>query len=242
MTCRPIKNPLHSLQGTSRCVVALILFLTLGFGATADDKAQGAWLGVRLNGMASDGGIQVAGIFEGSPADRAGLRARDTILTFDGKPVTSMRELVGTIRQREPGGWLPLTVLRQGKEVELSVRLGDRPAKISRDGMRRGWIGIEAIDLPSALREHFGAPAEAGVMISEVAVGSPAEAAGFELGDVVYEIDMVSVGSLRALRELVEGGGVGNRSEYSVARSGAALVLEARIEKAPPKAGNSSPR
>ena len=90
-------------------------------------------------------------------------------------------------------------------------------------------------ELPSALREHFGAPAEAGVMISDVVVGSPAEAAGFELGDVVYEVDTVSVGSLRALRELVEGGGVGNRYEYSVARSGAVLVLEARIENAPPK-------
>ena len=129
---------------TSRCVVALILFLTLGFGATADDKAQGAWLGVRLNGMASDGGIRVAGIFEGSPADRAGLRARDTILTWGGEPVTGVRELIGTIRQQESGTWLPLTVLRQGKEVELSVRLGDRPAQISQDGLRRGWIGLEA--------------------------------------------------------------------------------------------------
>ena len=221
---------------TSRCVVALILFLTLGFGATADDKAQGAWLGVRLNGMASDGGIQVAGIFEGSPADRAGLRARDTILTWGGEPVTGVRQLIGTIRQQESGTWLPLTVLRQGKEVELSVRLGDRPAQISRDGLRRGWIGIDSIDLPSALREHFGAPAEAGVMISEVAVGSPAEAAGFELGDVLYEIDSVSVNSLKAVRELVERGGVGNRYEYSVARNGAALVLEARIEQAPPEA------
>ena len=221
---------------TSRCLVALILLLTSGAGAAADDRAQGAWLGVRLNGTAaSDGSVLVSRIFEGSAAERAGLRARDTILTFGGEPAGSMRELIGTIRQQEPGAWLPLTVLRQGKEVELSVRLGDRPAQISRDGMRRGWIGIEAIELPSALREHFGAPAEAGVMISEVAVGSPAEAAGFELGDVLYEIDALSVGSLRTLRELVEGGGVSNRYEYSVARSGVELVLEARIEKAPPK-------
>ncbi len=221
---------------TSRCLVALILLLAWA-GAAADDRVQGAWLGVRLNGTAaSDGRVQVSRIFEGSPADRAGLRAHDTILTFGGEPAKGMRELIGTIRQQQPGAWLPLTVLRQGKEVQLSVRLSDRPAKISRAGMRRGWIGIEAIELPSALREHFGAPAEAGVMISDVAVGSPAEAAGFELGDVVYEIDTVSVGSLRALRELVEGGGVGNRYEYSVARSGAELVLEAPIEKAPPKA------
>jgi len=229
---------MRCIPRTSRSVVALILLLTSGLGAMADDSAQGAWLGVRLNGMASDGGIIVSGIFEGSPTDRAGLRARDTILTWGGEPVTGMRELIGTIRQQESGAWLPLTVLRQGKEVELSVRLGDRPARISGDGLRRGWIGIEAIELPSALREHFGAPAEAGVMISEVAVGSPAEAAGFELGDVLHEIDGVSVGSLQTVRKLVEMGGVGNRYEYSVARSGAALVLEARIEETPPDAEN----
>ena len=229
---------MRCIPRTSRSVIALILLLTSGLGAMADDSAQGAWLGVRLNGMASDGGIIVSGIFEGSPADRAGLRARDTILTWGGEPVTGMRELIGTIRQQESGAWLPLTVLRQGKEVELSVRLGDRPARISGDGLRRGWIGIEAIELPSALREHFGAPAEAGVMISEVAVGSPAEAAGFELGDVLHEIDGVSVGSLQTVRKLVEMGGVGNRYEYSVARSGAALVLEARIEETPPDAEN----
>jgi len=217
--------------------VVLMLLLTSGAGTAADDSKQGAWLGVRLNGAAAtDGGVRVSRIFEGSPADRAGLRARDTILTLGGEPVENSRGLIGAIRQHDSGSWLPLTVLRQGKEVDLSVRLGDRPAKISGDGMRRGWIGIEAIDLPSALREHFGAPADAGVMISEVASGSPAEAAGFELGDVLYEIDSVSIGSLRTLPGFIEGGGIGNRYEYSVARSGAQLVLEARIEKAPPKA------
>ena len=127
----------------SRCLVALILLLAWGAVAGAGDSERGAWLGVRLNGTAApDGGVLVSRIFEGSPADRAGLRARDTILTFGGEPVQGMRELIGTIRRQQPGAWLPLTVLRRGKEVDLSVKLGDRPGRISRDGMRRGWIGI----------------------------------------------------------------------------------------------------
>ena len=226
-----------SFSVRTSCLVVMILLLTSGAGTAADDSGQGAWLGVRLDGTgATDGGVRLSRIFEGSPADRAGLRARDTILTLGGEPVESVRKLIGKIRQQDSGAWLPLTVLRQGKELELSVRLGDRPAKITSAGMRRGWIGIEAIDLPPALREHFGAPAKSGVMISEVASGSPAEVAGFELGDVLYEIDSVAVGSLRVLPGFIEGGGVGNRSEYSVARGGVLLVLEARIEQAPPKA------
>ena len=59
---------------TSRCLVALILSILMisGTGAAADDGAQGAWLGVRLDGgAASDRGVRVSRIFEGSPAERA---------------------------------------------------------------------------------------------------------------------------------------------------------------------------
>jgi S1-C subfamily serine protease len=91
---------------------------------------------------------------------------------------------------------------------------------------------VQSIDLPPALREHFGAPAEAGVMISHVEAASPAEAAGFELGDVVFEVDGEQVRSTSELDQRVAGAGVGNDVEFQVARAGARLVLEARIEAA----------
>ena len=72
---------------TSRCLLGLILLIFSGAGAAADDGEQGAWLGVRLNGTAApDRAVLVSRVFEGSPAERAGLRARDTILTFGGEP------------------------------------------------------------------------------------------------------------------------------------------------------------
>jgi S1-C subfamily serine protease len=222
---------------TSGWLLAAGLVLALATGAAADDDAsRGPWLGIRLGGSGSaDGGVSVSRVFNGSPAERAGLRARDVIVTFGGEPVTGPGDLVDKIRSREPGAWLPLTVLRQDEEIDLDVRLGERPARVPRNGIRRGWIGIEAIELPASLREHFGAPADAGVMISEVAVSSPAEAAGFRLGDVVYEVGGEPVGSVPALRESVEGGGVGNEYEFSVARDGAVLVLETKIAAAPPR-------
>jgi S1-C subfamily serine protease len=216
---------------------ALIAALALGsVSAAEDDQPPSAWLGVRLSGPATpEQGVAVSRVFEGSPADRAGLRARDVIVTFGGEPVTGLRDLIGTIRSQEPGAWLPLTVQRQGDEVELDVKLVERPEVIKAGGVRRGWIGVEAIELPDSLREHFGAPTDAGVMVSHVAVGSPAEAAGFRVGDVVYEVGGKPVGSLRMLRELVVGGGVGNEYDFLVARDGALLVLESPIEAAPPK-------
>jgi serine protease Do len=155
------------------------------------------------------------------------------ILTFGGEPVSGMRDLIGRIRLHDAGTWLPMTVSRQGEKLELDVRLGDRPESVDAGSARRGWIGVTAIDLPESLREHFGAPADAGVMLSEVTAGSPAEAAGFRLGDIVYEVGGQAVRGPRLLRELVEGGGVGNNYEFLVARDGALLELESRIENRP---------
>jgi len=216
----------------------LVLAVLLSSGGTAlagEAKTDGAWLGVRLSaGSPSGEGVRLARIFNDSAAAKAGLRASDILLTFDGVEVTGSKDLIGQIKSHDPGSWVPLTVVRDGDELEMRVRLGDRPAKIRVNDVRRGWIGVEAIELPKALREHFGAPAEAGVMISKVAEASPAEAAGFELGDVVYEVDERPVRSVGALREMVAGGGVGNDCEFSVARAGTLLVLESDLDLAPP--------
>lgn len=57
----------------------------------------------------------------------------------------------------------------------------------------RGYLGIGLVQITSDLRSHFGAPAAAGVLISEIAKGSPAEKAGLRVGDVLTAIDGESV-------------------------------------------------
>ncbi len=220
--------------GTRSWMSAVTLLLAGGLGLAAEPP--GAWLGVRLGGpVARERGVPVSGIFAEGPADRAGLRARDAILSLDGEPLSGPRDLVEKIRLREEGAWVSLGILRQGRELQLDVFLGERPAQVSGAGLRRGWIGIEAIELPATLRQHFGAPADSGVMVSTVVELGPAEAAGFRPGDVVYEVDGIPVRSLRALEGLVEGAGIGNEYVFAVARNGALLVLEAEIEEAPAK-------
>lgn len=218
----------------------LLLLVALAAPPTPADgesskKSDTAWLGVMLGGNA-DNGVAVSRIVLDSPAEKAGLRARDVVLTVDGAPVDSNADLIREIQRHDPGSWLPVTISRNGREIDRRVRLSNRPLLKRGTQLRKGWIGIEAIDLPAALRVHFGAPAEAGVMISAVAPGSPAEAAGFELGDVVYEIDEEAVGSPGELGGKIVGAGVGNRSEFAVMRAGTNLMLEAQIEKAPTKA------
>jgi S1-C subfamily serine protease len=217
----------------------------LSFVAVAgpDDTPAGAWLGVMLGsvfGGAERGdeggepsGVPIRLVVEDSPAAGAGLRAGDRILSVDGVEVASSPELLALLRGKNPGSWVPLGVERRGDEREFRIRLGARPTSTKKLKLRRGWVGVEAIDLTPALREHFGAPPDAGVMISAIAVGSPAEAAGFALGDVVYEILGYPVGSAKMLSRMLASGGIGNTLEASVARAGSILVLETVVVATP---------
>ncbi len=219
----------------------VILALLLAVPAAADGRraveggkpAAPTWLGIKLGGTGESGGVPVVNVFKDSPAQKAGLRAQDVILAVDGTPVGSSRELIQLIQQQDQGSWIPLTIVRRERERDLRVRLGTRPTSKRDLRVVRGWIGVKSIQLPPALREHFGAPEEAGVMIADVAEASPAEAAGFELGDVVFEFDGRPVRSPADLVRGVSRGGVGNVQEFVLMRDGLDMVLEARIASYP---------
>jgi S1-C subfamily serine protease len=159
----------------------------------------------------------------------------------DGQQVASPSALIALLREREPGSWVAVDVERGADAFEFRLRLGARPRDTRSIRMREGWIGIRAIELPSKLREHFRAPAEAGVMVSWIEPGSPAEAAGFELGDVVYEVDGTPVPNSRRLSSHVIGGGVGNTLEVTLVRDGVEIVLEPTVEEAPRRESREAP-
>jgi serine protease Do len=177
-------------------------------------------------------GVRVRGIVADGPAEEARLRAQDRILAMDGEVVTSSAQLMGRLRAMPAGTRVVLTMERGGREFEAGARLGERP-----EGkpihLRRGWIGVSAINLPPALREHFGAPVSAGVMVAAVEPGSPAEAAGLRVGDVVVAVAGEEVRSVGALGALVAEAGIQNRVEIAVVRAGADLVVEPVVVAAP---------
>ena len=209
----------------------------LGLPAAAE-KPDG-WLGVMIEGPIAVGdadaggrlGVRIGRVFEDSPAAAAGLRARDVVLEVGGRPVSSARELALAIREQGARAWVPVAIDRDGHPRDLRVRLGERPEDTSPKRLRRGRVGLDAIDLPPALREHFGADADRGAMISRIQIGSPAEAAGLELGDVVVEVAGEPVRSASALNRAIQGAGVGNTVELLVMRDGVELVIEPLVER-----------
>lgn len=107
-----------------------------------DDKGVFQQLGLHPMGLPP----VIGEIVEGQAAQQAGLSAGDRILSSDGKSIPSWSEWVLMIRER-PGQTLNLSILREGRELSLPLRVGVR----QENGQEVGWIGA-AVQVPEG---HF---------------------------------------------------------------------------------------
>jgi putative serine protease PepD len=97
-------------------------------------KVQHAYLGVGLqdSSVAVDGAQREAAVLgsvnPGTPSAQAGLKARDAVIAINGQRIDSSDSLVGSIRALTPGTKVTLTIVRDGKKLDVDVTLGVRPA------------------------------------------------------------------------------------------------------------------
>ena len=218
-------------------LLALFMLVPWSRAATPAPAQPSGWLGLLLADATQTSpkqqGALVRGVVEGGPADQGRLRARDSIVAVNAIPVGSAAELVAQVRELDPGSLVTLSVNRRGRDLELRTVLGTRPERTEPRRMVRGWLGVDAIELPASLRAHFGAPEDAGVLVSGVIGGSPAELSGIRVGDVIFEADGQPVTSAEALTAIVDSAGAENSIDVALGRDGARIVVEPLIERRP---------
>ena len=95
--------------------------------------------------------------------------------------------------------------------------------------VRRGYLGVGLTELTPELRAHFGAPEDAGVMVSSVEDGSPADKAGLKVGDIIAALDGKDVKSSWDIRSQVRELKEGEQVPLTVYRDGKAQNLSAAI-------------
>ena len=104
-------------------------------------RVERGWLGVSVQdipareGRARGNGVVVAGVERGSPAARAGLRPGDVVVALNAERVETSRALVRNVAAVPPGQTVRLTILRDGRQQELPVQVGRRPAQAARAGL-----------------------------------------------------------------------------------------------------------
>ena len=104
-----------------------------------EGRVERGWLGVSVQDVAPEEargagasgarrGVLVAGVERNSPAGRAGLRQGDLVIAMNGEAISTSRALVRNVAALPPGQSMRLTVLREGREREVQVQVGRRPA------------------------------------------------------------------------------------------------------------------
>jgi serine protease Do len=90
-------------------------------------RIERGWLGVSVEDSGT--GVTVAGVERTSPAARAGIRQGDTILGVNGEHIETSRGLIRTVAAVPPGKGVSLSIRRQGRDMDVSVTVGRRPAE-----------------------------------------------------------------------------------------------------------------
>ncbi len=165
------------------------------------------WLGVGIQdltpeladyyGLKAEKGVLVTQVFEGDPADKAGIQVNDIILSVDGQRVTTGRELSAMIANTPVGNKSKVDLIRDGNKKSLTVTLAKRDDDPkTRIAQSRGSdeLGIEVTDLDSDVARRFGIQGdENGVLVTDVRDDSLARDADVRPGDIIKEINRVVV-------------------------------------------------
>ena len=151
-------------------------------------------------------GVTVSNVVAGSPAEQAGLKVGDTIISVDDRPIKNGDELVSDIASRKPGSKVTLGYIRNGKKGDATVTVADRSklfaSRLGEDeensedtGPKQSKLGLSVEAVTPNIADRLSIPAGKGVIVQDVKGGSFAEDVGLQRGDVILEINKQPVNS-----------------------------------------------
>jgi serine protease Do len=172
------------------------------------------WLGVQIQPVTEDlaeglglkdaKGAVVSDVTEKSPALAAGLKSGDTILKINGEDVKDARDLARKVAKIKPESAVPMDIIRDGKEMQLSVKIGVMPTD---DKMASAAGEKSGADLKTLGLKVVPAEDGAGVRVTEVAPDSAAAERGLRPGDVILEVAGAEVHNPADVRDAIKESG-----------------------------------
>jgi serine protease Do len=223
--------------------------------------STGGFLGVELGEinaetvqrlkLREEHGALVEGITSGSSAAAAGLQKNDVIVKWEGAPIESARELSRHIRETPAGRAIRLGIVREGREIEINVKMGERAARLNslrvdtpvpvarvriRPGVARvrvrdqGHLGVQLQSMTAQLAEYFGLSKRTGALVVFVFADSPAAKAGLKAGDVILSMAGENIENPMDLRQVLSTKAEGP-VEVRIIRDKQEKTLTVQIEK-----------
>ena len=178
------------------------------------------WLGVtvqdlkgelaRYYGVEDKGGVLVADVVAGDPADKAGIKAKDVILKVNGEKVSSSRDLTSKTAGIAVGEKAKITLARDGKEITLPVTVGKRAFTLAsaeaprKEKAKDSGYGLQVADVTPEIAGQLKLKGEKGVVVVGVLPDSKAEKAGMQRGDLIVEVNRRNVDSVGDFKSAID--------------------------------------
>jgi serine protease Do len=197
-------------------------------------EIERGYLGVNLQPMNDDlaaslglernRGEIVQVVSEDSPAERAGLKAGDIIISVSGRRVSSDQTVSFLVANIAPGESVPVEVLREGRRLTINTTLGKRPteAELAQqaqsfdpdaeepmdpdqvDDLIAEKLGLQVMEMNAQIARSLGVPADTqGLVIGAVDPNSDSAAKGLRRGDIVLSANYQTVTTIASLRDQI---------------------------------------
>jgi len=226
------------------------------------------WIGVQIGdidqsmkealGLKSTKGVLVNEVFKGQPADKAGIKTGDVILSIDGMKTSNANELRNTVAAIPPGKKVSIEIVRDGKQKTLQIELarrdeekikkmsGEKAEESGDAGEDDGGdvskkdltakLGFSVGDITADLREKLGLGAGVkGAVVLEIDPASWAARKGVRKYDIIQKIKLkdgehTSVSSAKDLRKAVAGAKPGTPVLLYLLREGRSLLVAFNVK------------
>jgi Do/DeqQ family serine protease len=168
-------------------------------------------------GLSESTGALVAGVVQGSSADRAGVKTGDIIVSINGVPMKDAAELRNTIGMLRIGDKVEIGLLRDGKPRKVTALIAERGETETANAaeINKGLEGTELADAPDG----------GGVLVKSVQEASPAAESGLHPNDLIIGVGRTPVANIKAFREAAQSATV---LVLNVRRGAAQLLIQMR--------------
>lgn len=161
--------------------------------------------------LSGNKGALISQVNKNSPAEKAGLKAGDVIVRFNGRGVSGSSQLRNMVAASAPGSKASIVVIRNGKEQTFTVTIGKMAAEpVSSNGAARGGegqlsrLGLTVQTLTPDLARQYDVDADKGVLVTGVEDGSVAAMSSLQPGDLIVEADHKPVSSVEELQSILD--------------------------------------